>query len=163
MECTFLFFKVTETVARRCSVKKMFFENLQNSQENTCAGVSFLIKLQAWHMCFPVNFEKFWKHLFLKNTSDGCFWSYCISSNFPPEKMEFAPLDRWNINILLKRWKFTFPLCSTMRIKFFNITERKSVSPEILLQRNSFVFVAAFNGYSFWWLLVLTRIPFATV
>ena len=26
----------------------MFFEISQNSQENTCARVSFLIKLQAW-------------------------------------------------------------------------------------------------------------------
>ena len=31
-----------ETVARKCSVKKGFLEILQNSQENTCAGVSFL-------------------------------------------------------------------------------------------------------------------------
>ena len=30
------------------SVKKVFLEILQNSQENTCAKVSFLIKLQAW-------------------------------------------------------------------------------------------------------------------
>ena len=30
-----------------CSVKKVFLEILQNSQENTCARVSFLIKLQA--------------------------------------------------------------------------------------------------------------------
>ena len=37
-----------EVVVRRCSVKKMFLETSQNSQENTCAGVSFLIKLQAW-------------------------------------------------------------------------------------------------------------------
>ena len=29
-----------------CSVKKMFLEIAQNSQENTCARVSFLIKLQ---------------------------------------------------------------------------------------------------------------------
>ena len=28
-----------------CSVKKVFLEILQNSQENTCARVSFLIKL----------------------------------------------------------------------------------------------------------------------
>ena len=34
-------------VVRRCSVKKVFLEILQNSQENTCARVSFLIKLQA--------------------------------------------------------------------------------------------------------------------
>ena len=41
----------------------------QNSQENTCARFSFLIKLQVlpatslkkrlWHRCFPVNFAKF--------------------------------------------------------------------------------------------------------
>ena len=32
---------------QRWSVKKSFLEILQNSQENTCARVSFLIKLQA--------------------------------------------------------------------------------------------------------------------
>ena len=31
----------------RFSVKKLFLEILQNSQENTCAKVSFLIKLQV--------------------------------------------------------------------------------------------------------------------
>ena len=36
-----------EVVARRCSLKKVFLEISQNSQENTCARVSFLIKLQA--------------------------------------------------------------------------------------------------------------------
>ena len=34
-------------VARRCSLKKVFLEILQNSQENTFSRVSFLIKLQA--------------------------------------------------------------------------------------------------------------------
>ena len=34
-----------EAVAQRCSVKKVFSEILQSSQENTCARVSFLIKL----------------------------------------------------------------------------------------------------------------------
>ena len=36
-----------EAVARICSVKQVFLENSQNSQRNTCARVSFLIKLQA--------------------------------------------------------------------------------------------------------------------
>ena len=36
-----------EAVARRSSVKKVFLEISQNSQENTCDRVSFLIKLQA--------------------------------------------------------------------------------------------------------------------
>ena len=35
------------TVAWRCSVKKEFLEISQNWQENTCARVCFLIKLQA--------------------------------------------------------------------------------------------------------------------
>ena len=36
-----------EAVVQRCSAKKVFLEISQNSQENTCARVSFLIKLQA--------------------------------------------------------------------------------------------------------------------
>ena len=34
------------------SIKKMFLEISQNSQENTCAGISLLIKLQAEHCNF---------------------------------------------------------------------------------------------------------------
>ena len=64
---------------RRCSVKKAILEILENSQENTCARVSFLIKLQAniirpasllkksiWHRCFSVNFPKFLRTPFLR-------------------------------------------------------------------------------------------------
>ena len=32
---------------RRCSVEKVFLEFSQNSQENTCARVTFLLKLQV--------------------------------------------------------------------------------------------------------------------
>ena len=60
----------TEAVVQRCSVKKVFLEFSQNSQENTCARVSFLIKVaglrpatllkeRLQHRRFPVNFEKF--------------------------------------------------------------------------------------------------------
>ena len=37
----------SEAVTQRCSVKKLFPEISQNSQENTCARVSLLLKLQA--------------------------------------------------------------------------------------------------------------------
>ena len=37
-----------EAVVGMCSVKKVSLEILQNSQESTCARVSFLIKLQTW-------------------------------------------------------------------------------------------------------------------
>ena len=39
---------IIEAVVQRCSVKKRFLEISQNSQESTCARVSFLIKLQAY-------------------------------------------------------------------------------------------------------------------
>ena len=55
--------------------EKVFLEISQNPQENTCASVSFLIKLQdwpatllkkrLWHRCFPVNFVKFLRTPFL--------------------------------------------------------------------------------------------------
>ena len=62
-----------EAVVRRCSIKKVVLEILQNSQESTCARVSFLIKLQLatllkkrpWHKCFPSNFVKFLRTPFL--------------------------------------------------------------------------------------------------
>ena len=38
----------TEAAALGCSVKNLFFKISQNSQENTCARVSFWLKLQAW-------------------------------------------------------------------------------------------------------------------
>ena len=58
----------------------VFLKISQNSRESTCTRVSFWIKLQAWglqlylkkrlwHMCFPVNFAKFLKTVFLQNTS----------------------------------------------------------------------------------------------
>ena len=38
---------LAEAVFQRCSVKEVFLEISQSSQENTCARVSFLIKLRA--------------------------------------------------------------------------------------------------------------------
>ena len=38
---------ILETATRGVLCKKVFLEISQNSQENTCARVSFLIKLQA--------------------------------------------------------------------------------------------------------------------
>ena len=52
----------SETATRGVLCKKVFLEISQNSQENTCARASFLIrsatffKKRFWHRCFPVNF-----------------------------------------------------------------------------------------------------------
>ena len=45
----------SEAVVQRSSVKKMFLKVSQNSQENTCARVSFLIKLQASATAIKLN------------------------------------------------------------------------------------------------------------
>ena len=72
-----------EAVVQRCSPKKVFWEISQNSQENTCARASFLIKLQAWDFikngALPQVFsceicEISQNTLFSSNTSGGCFW-----------------------------------------------------------------------------------------
>ena len=41
------YFQNLETATRMCSIKKVFLQISQNSQENSCVKVSFLIKLQA--------------------------------------------------------------------------------------------------------------------
>ena len=88
--------KLTEAVGLRCCVKNVFLEISQNPQKNTCARVSFLIKLQVWslqlclkkrlwHMCFPVNFAKFLTTPFLTEhfrwliqNWEGCFFKVNI-------------------------------------------------------------------------------------
>ena len=52
----------TEAVAGRCSVKKVFLEISQNSQENTCAKFSFLIKTLA--QVFSCEFSEISKNTF---------------------------------------------------------------------------------------------------
>ena len=66
--------------------KKGFLQTLQNSQENTCARVLFLMKLRIHRFCnfikkkrfrhkwFSVNSAKFLIASFLKNPFDGCFY-----------------------------------------------------------------------------------------
>ena len=70
--------KVIEAVAQNCCAKALFLKVSQNSQENTCARVSFIIKLQvsSWkkrllHMCFLWILRNFWEHFFMDQL---CIW-----------------------------------------------------------------------------------------
>ena len=56
---------------RGCSVRKGVLRNLQNSQENTCAGLipAALFKKRLWLRCFLVKFAKFLRTPFLQNIS----------------------------------------------------------------------------------------------
>ena len=67
-----------------CTVRKVFLKISRNSQENTCARVSFLIKFidlkptmllkkRLWHRCFPSSFAKFLRTPFLQKSTGCCF------------------------------------------------------------------------------------------
>ena len=53
-------------------MKKMFLEISQNSQENTCARISFLIKLQA--LTTPFIIEHLWRLLLLFVNLNSCMF-----------------------------------------------------------------------------------------
>ena len=62
-------------------LKKVFLKISQNSQEDTCARVSFLIKLQVkglWHRYFPMNFAKFLRTPFSQNISGRLLLNFTI-------------------------------------------------------------------------------------
>ena len=50
----------SEAVVQRCSVKKVF------CKDGVLRNFATLLKERLWHSCFPVNFAKFLRTLFLK-------------------------------------------------------------------------------------------------
>ena len=68
---------------RRYSVKKVFLQISQNSQENTCASVSFLIKLLALGVTQVISceFREILRIPFLQNTS-GRLLLWVVLKNF---------------------------------------------------------------------------------
>ena len=68
-----------ETVVRKCFVKNVFLEVSKNSQENICARVSSLIKLQDSAQVFCCEFTKFLRTPFLQNTSGWLLLHWPIS------------------------------------------------------------------------------------
>ena len=66
-------------VTRRCSVKNAFLKISQNSHENISIKTSVLLKKRLRCRCFPVNFSKFLRTLFLQNTFGGYFCVFLTS------------------------------------------------------------------------------------
>ena len=81
--------------------QKVLLELSQYLQENTCARVSFLIKVRPWpgtllkkrlwHRCFPVNLAKFLRTPFSQITSGACF---CIYERFFGLQTEFLKMSK---------------------------------------------------------------------
>ena len=63
----------TETVSRRCSVKKVVWEVLQNSLENIRARVSF-IKKEKLALIFSCEFRETFKNLFYRTPPGDRFY-----------------------------------------------------------------------------------------
>ena len=58
---------------QRCFVRKGVLRNFAKFTGKHLCQSLFLIKLQAWHRCFPVNFAKFLRTPFHRITLDDCF------------------------------------------------------------------------------------------
>ena len=63
-----------EAVAQMYSVKKVFLEILENSQENTCARVSILYEIETLGQVYSCEFCKISKNAFSERTApvDAC-------------------------------------------------------------------------------------------
>ena len=111
-----------EAVVQRCSIKKVFLEISQNPQQNTCARVSFLIKLQAssprptllkkrlWHRVYwtPLVAASDTHYLIIRSVKVVCIWDentfiknfhtnysfFRIFTYFPTKKTDILLLTR---------------------------------------------------------------------
>ena len=130
-------FQILRSSHQRYSVKKVLLEISQNSQENTCTRVSFLIKLQASDKGVRKNFAKFTgKHLrwsiffkvtdlkacslinFIKKVTTALMFSceFCepFKNTFSVKHLRTAAF----VNILMKSWK-SFKIYLTLSKRSF--------------------------------------------
>ena len=89
---------------------KLFLKFLQNSQENTCARVSFgrlrpatLLKKRLQHRCLRLNFAKFLVTPFFRDTSGDCFFHNLGYRGFFWKNLDFYALKVY-ITKILKSW-----------------------------------------------------------
>ena len=74
-------FRLITSSHQRCSLRKDLFRNFAKfTRKHLCQSL--------WHRCFPVNFAKYLRTLFLQNTSERvlltlywCFWCSITKSN----------------------------------------------------------------------------------
>ena len=101
----------SEAVVQMCSVKKVFLEISQNSQENTCTRVSFLIKLQAWGL-----------QLYLKKSLAQVFsCEFCgISKNTFSYRTPLVAASEHSLRMFLINKKIVFTE-KRYRVKFSSI------------------------------------------
>ena len=110
---------------QRCSVKKVFLEISQNSQENGCVRVYFLIKLQAWGLQF-----------YLKRDSDtGFSCEFCeISKNTCFLRTPLVAASSF----------FLYYLVTSGERKLLQLLTRTFAYKPHYLQRGGFIYISSF-------------------
>ena len=99
---------------------------------NKIAGLrpATLLKTSFWHRCFPVNFVKFLRKLFLQNTSAGCFCTLLLrwDNLYSLYCLNHIEFDFKNINqeflLSLKSLKATFYSIFDNRVFTLNLKRK---------------------------------------
>ena len=117
----------TEAVNQKCPVKKVFFKVFQNSQENTCDGIS-LIKLQACNVlnknfltkgfsckfCKIFNSTSFEEHLW---TATSAFYIMLAKSLFN-RRIKLLALFSWKLTKGFKIWTLVTSIKLFIEVKY---------------------------------------------
>ena len=121
-----------EAVSQRCSVKKVFLEISQNSKENTCARVSFLIKLQV-SACSSIKKET------LEQVFSCEICEIFKNTSFPTEHLRWLLLDTYSwINVIMSVLYFKCflkqkTLYDWRELKNISVIEYHSDNPRLLV------------------------------
>ena len=129
----------SEAVVQRCSVKKVFLEIWQNSQENTCAsGLQLYIKKETLaQVYFPVNFVKF---LRIPSFIENLWWLLLtvFSQQLFPKMSPIIPACIYMLKVNNRNTRTRCEICSKLTIKI----------PERPHWRRSGIFIISFEHIS---------------
>ena len=87
---------------QRCSMKKKVISRnfIKFTEKHLCQSLfinkvadlspGILLKKRLWNRCFPMNFAKFLRTLFLWNTSGGCFCFFDFITSIIPSSIFFT-------------------------------------------------------------------------
>ena len=136
---------MTEAVVRRCSLKKAFFKNFAKFTGKYLCQSLFLIK-RLWCRCFPMNFAKFLRKLFLKERLWWLLLSWSQRYSWP---IGFIDCLKSFFQIIWTMLLFNFYLCSYMdnlcfKRKSWECHLRKRCFHEIVY---SYIITAGYRWY----------------
>ena len=140
----------------QCSVRKVFLEISQISQEKNCARVSFLIVLEAWDLkketlaqVFSCEFcEIFYKHLWATASdnkrafTEKRFLKRATPEKIPVTKLIFSKIADLQLYRKMNCFTGVFPACYLLSMRnFLNKTHLDGCSYRHILKFSIFVIV----------------------